>query len=190
MYRPVQNGLVLRFFPKDGITLEKVKQISYKPHNNYAIGDTMLTARDIMTSEVISVREATPVSELARILTSNNISGVPVLGDDEKIIAVVTESDLIDQSKKLHIPTVITILDSVFYLENPDKMEAEMKKIAGTKVSEICSGKPQTIHPETPLDEIATIMAEDNIHTIPVTENEKLVGVIGKKDIIKTLIQG
>ena len=149
----------------------------------------MLTAKDIMTQEVISVHEATPVSELARILTSHNISGVPVLGDNESVIAVVTESDLIDQSKKLHIPTVVTILDSVFYLENPDKMEAEMKKIAGTKVSEICSGVPKTISPDTKLDEIATIMAEDNIHTLPVIENEKLVGVIGKKDIIKTLIQ-
>ena len=148
----------------------------------------MLTARDIMTQDIISVRKETPVAELARLLTSHNISGVPVLDDDDKVIAVVTESDLIDQSKKLHIPTVITILDSVFYLENPDKMEAEMKKIAATKVSEICSGLPKIVSPDTQLDEIATIMAEGNIHTLPVLDDEKLVGIIGKKDIIKTLI--
>ncbi len=100
---------------------------------------------------------------------------------------MVTESDLIDQSKKLHIPTVITILDSVFYLENPDKMEDEMKKIAGTKVGDICSGPPKTISPDTQLDEIATIMAEGNVHTLPVLEEGKLVGIIGKKDIIRTL---
>ena len=105
-----------------------------------------------------------------------------------EFFAVVTESDLIDQSKKLHIPTVVTILDSVFYLENPDKMEAEMKKIAGTNVAEICSGVPKTISLDTQLDEIATIMAEDNVHTLPVLDDEKLVGIIGKKDIIKTLI--
>jgi CBS-domain-containing membrane protein len=148
----------------------------------------MLTAKDIMTKDVISVRQETPVAELAKILTSHNISGAPVLDDNGKILAVVTESDLIDQSKKLHIPTVITILDSVFYLENPDKMEAEMKKIAGTKVAEICSGTPKTISPDTGIDEIATIMAEGNIHTLPVIDGDKLVGIIGKKDIIKTLI--
>ncbi len=148
----------------------------------------MLTARDIMTRNVISVQKDTPVAELARILTSNHISGVPVLDDSGKVIAVATESDLIDQSKKLHIPTVITILDSVFYLENPDKMEAEMKKMAATSVAEICSATPKTISPETGLDEIATIMAEDNIHTLPVIENDRLAGIIGKKDIIKTLI--
>ncbi|MBU0960384.1 MAG: CBS domain-containing protein, partial [Proteobacteria bacterium] len=41
---------------------------------------------------------------------------------------------------------------------------------------------------DTPLDEIATIMAEENIHTLPVMDQEKLVGIIGKSDIIKTLI--
>jgi CBS domain-containing protein len=148
----------------------------------------MLTASDIMTQTVITVRQETPVAELAKLFTTHNISGAPVLDDSDKVIGVVTESDLIDQSKKLHIPTVVTILDSVFYLENPDKMEAEMKKIAASKVSEICSGAPKTISPATRLDEIATIMAETNIHTLPVLEGEKLVGIIGKRDIIKTLI--
>ncbi|AGF77088.1 CBS-domain-containing membrane protein [Desulfocapsa sulfexigens DSM 10523] len=148
----------------------------------------MLTASEIMTKDVISVHPETPVAQLATLLTTHNISGVPVLDDDNNVIAVVTESDLIDQSKKLHIPTVVTILDSVFYLENPDKMEAEMKKIAATRVAEICSGTPKTISPDTRLDEIATIMAEDNIHTLPVLDEGKLVGIIGKKDIIKTLI--
>lgn len=148
----------------------------------------MFTAKDIMTKEIISVNSETPVAELARILTKHNISGVPVIDEDGNLLAVVTESDLIDQSKKLHIPTVVTILDSVFYLENPDRMEAEMKKIAGTKVSEICSDTPKTVGPDTRLDEIATIMAERNMHTLPVVEDTKLVGIIGKKDIIKTLV--
>jgi len=148
----------------------------------------MLTAADIMTKNVISVTQETSVIELAKLLTTHNISGVPVLDASDKLIAVVTENDLIDQSKKLHIPTVVTILDSVFYLENPDKMEAEMKKIAATTVAEICSGTPKTILPDTRLDEIATIMAEGNIHTLPVLDNEILIGIIGKKDIIKTLV--
>ena len=148
----------------------------------------MLTAKNIMTRDVITVQNDTSVADLARLLTENSISGAPVVSADGELLAVVTESDLIDQSKKLHIPTVITILDSVFYLENPDKMESDMKKMAGTKVADICSGPVKTISPDTPLDEIATIMAEKNIHTLPVIDGPKLVGVIGKKDIIKTLM--
>lgn len=149
----------------------------------------MLTARDIMTKDVITVSDEMSVTELAKVLTSNNISGAPVLSNDGKLIAVVTESDLIDQSKKLHIPTVITILDSVFYLENPDKMEHEMKKMTGSKVADICSGPVTTIPPDKPLDEIATIMAEKHIHTLPVVDDGELTGVIGKRDIIKTLLK-
>ncbi len=148
----------------------------------------MLTAKDIMTKNVFTVQDDTSVTDLAKLLTDNHISGAPVVSANGKITAVVTESDLIDQSKKLHIPTVLTILDSVFYLENPDKMEDEIKKMAGTKVADICSGPATIIVPDTPLDEIATIMAEKNIHTLPVLDGSELVGVIGKKDIIRTLI--
>lgn len=149
----------------------------------------MLTARDIMTREVITITDDSTVKELARLLAIHQISGVPVIDDKGRLVGVVTESDLIFQTKKLHIPTVITILDSVFYLENPDKMGDEMKKMVGAKVKDILTGSPLTVNEDTPLDEIATMMAEKNIHTLPVVNKEILVGVIGKKDIIRTLIE-
>jgi CBS-domain-containing membrane protein len=148
----------------------------------------MLTARDIMNSEVITITDESTVKELARVLAIHQISGVPVINDKGKLVGVVTESDLIYQTKKVHIPTVITILDSVFYLENPDKMGDEMKKMAGTKVKDILTSSPVTVTEDTPMDEIATIMAEKNMHTLPVVNKGGLVGVIGKKDIIRTLI--
>ena len=148
----------------------------------------MLKAKDIMTKDVISVTLSTTVTELALLLASNNISGAPVLDSSGTLLGVVTESDLIDQKKKIHIPTVVTILDSVFYLENPDKMEKEIKKMAGSKVSDIYSKNPRTVNEDTPIDEIATIMSERNIHTLPVMRGNRLVGVIGKRDIIKMLI--
>lgn len=149
----------------------------------------MQKARDIMTTTVISVTPETTVSELAKILATNNIGGAPVLNSSGELVGVVTESDLIDQKKKIHIPTVVTILDSVIYLENPDKMEKEIKKIAGSTVQDIYSTEPLTVEEETPLDEIATIMAEKNVHTLPVVKDGTLVGIIGKQDIIRTIIQ-
>lgn len=148
----------------------------------------MKKASDIMTSEVITVTPETNVTELASILTTNNISGVVVVDQQGTAIGVVTESDLIDQQKKLHLPTVFTILDSVIYLENPDRFDQEVKKIAGSTVADIYSKKLTTVTSQTTLDELATIMSEKHIHTLPVVDDGKLVGVIGKKDIIRTLI--
>ena len=147
----------------------------------------MLTAKDIMTSEVITVSPHMPVKDLADLLWKNRISGAPVVDEAGNLLSVVTESDLIDQNKRLHIPTAISILDSVIFLENPDKSQAEIKKMAGTKVGDICAPKLVTVKADTPLDEIASIMSERKIHTLPVVAGKRLIGVIGKSDIIRIL---
>ncbi|MCI5221755.1 MAG: CBS domain-containing protein [Candidatus Electrothrix sp. AR4] len=150
----------------------------------------MLRAKDLMTENVIAVTKDTEVRELAQILSENKISGAPVLDGAGKLAGVVTESDLIFQNKKVHIPTAVAILDAFFFLENPDKMEKEMKKIAGVTVEDIFACEIITVQQDTPLDELATLMAEKNIHTLPVLDKEELVGVIGKSDIIRTIAEG
>jgi len=148
----------------------------------------MKKAVDIMTKDVVTVRKDTTVAELANLLATHNIGGTPVVDAQDHLLGVVTDSDLIYQTKKVHIPTFITILDSVIYLESPEKMEKEMLKMAGTTVGDIFTEDVQTVEEDTSLEEIATIMSEKNIHTLPVIRDTKLVGVIGKGDIIKTLI--
>ena len=149
----------------------------------------MKTARDIMTTNVITVMANSPIKELATILLDNNISGVPVLEEDGSLYGIATESDLIFQNKRLHVPPVITILDSFLFLDNPDRMEQELKKIAGATVKDICSESIVTISPDTPLDEIATIMTDQKIHTLPVLgEQGEMEGIVGKKDIIRTIL--
>lgn len=147
----------------------------------------MKSAREIMTREVVSVKPEMPVEELAALLWEKRISGVPVVDDDGKLVGVATESDLIDQAKKFHIPTAITILEAVIFLDRGKKVEKEVSKMAGSRVRDICTSEPVTVGPETPLDELATIMAEKHLHTLPVLEDGQLVGVIGKADIIRTL---
>lgn len=149
----------------------------------------MKTAKDIMTTKVISVTPDTSVQDLARTLLSNNISGVPVIDNNSKLIGIATESDLIFQNKKLQVPPVITILDSFFFLDNPDRMEKELKKIAGATVRDICTEIVISIKTDTALDEIATIMTEKKVHTLPVlSDSGETVGIVGKKDIIRTIL--
>ncbi len=149
----------------------------------------MLLAQDIMTKDVITVHPQTPVRELATLLLNHKISGVPVVDEAGKVLGVVTESDLIFQNKKVHLPTAVAILDAFLFLERPEKLEQEMKKIAGSMAGDICSAELISVTPETPLDELATLMAEKKMHTLPVLDGGRLAGVIGKSDIIRTIAQ-
>ncbi len=111
----------------------------------------MLTARDIMTKEVVTVTPQTGVRELAALLLDRKISGAPVVDEAGKVLGVVTESDLVFLNKKVHLPTAVAILDAFVFLESPGKMEQELKKMAGTKVGDICSQRLISVRPETEL---------------------------------------
>ncbi len=148
----------------------------------------MLTAKDIMTTEVITVTTEMSVRDLADILWKNRISGAPVVDSANQLVSVVTESDLIDQNKKVHIPKMIAILDSVLYLEKPGKMKEDIRKMTGATVQDIMAKDLVTVTADIPLDEIATIMAGKKVHTLPVVAGKELIGVIGKSDIIRTII--
>ena len=148
----------------------------------------MLNASDIMTTDVITVTKDTNLQDLARIFYENHINGVPVVDDDGRLIGIICESDLIRKNKKLHIPTVVTIFDAVFYLESPKKIEKEIARINATKVEELYTKEVFTVDEKTEIDEIATFMTQKKVYTIPVVDGDRLVGVIGKADLIRTLV--
>ena len=62
-----------------------------------------------------------------------------------------------------------------------------MKKLTGSKIEDIYQKNPITVSPETELSEITTLMAEKDVHTLPVLQNDKLIGIIGKKDVIRAM---
>lgn len=146
----------------------------------------MLKAKDIMTKDVITIKPEATVEALARLLIEHRISGVPVVDDENRLIGIVTENDLISQNKRLHIPTIIRLFDA-YILLGSGKMEEEIKKMVATTVGDICTRKVVSITEETSLEEIATIMAEKNIHLLPVLRDGKVVGIVGKADIVSAM---
>lgn len=148
----------------------------------------MLNASDIMTTDVITVKKDTSLKDLAKILYKNHINGVPVVDNDGLLLGIICESDLIRKDKKLHIPTVVAIFDAVVYLESPKSIEKEFKRISATTVEDLYTKKAISVDEKTPIDEIATIMTQKKIYTIPVMDGDLLVGIIGKADLIRTLV--
>lgn len=146
-----------------------------------------MRAKDIMTKDVLTVSLDTPVKKVAELLADYEISGAPVLDEHDRVIGVVTESDLIEQKKNLHLPTVVTLFEGVLFLERPQKMKREIEKMLGATVKDIYSKKVITINEDATLEDIATIMSEKKVHLLPVLRGDDLVGVVGKVDVVRAL---
>ncbi|MCM2356655.1 MAG: CBS domain-containing protein [Geobacteraceae bacterium] len=148
----------------------------------------MLTAGEVMTRDVVTVKRETSIRELAEIFTTRRISSAPVVDDDGVLIGIVTESDLVEQDKSLHIPTVISLFDWVIYLESGKKFEKELKKMTGQTVGDIFTTEVETVSPTTPLSEVADLMSTRKVHAIPVVEGNRVVGIIARIDLVRTMI--
>lgn len=148
----------------------------------------MLTAGQVMTKDVVTVKKETTIRELAGIFTTRRISSAPVVDDNGDLIGIVTETDLVEQDKSLHIPTVISLFDWVIYLESARKFEKELKKMTGQTVGDIYTTEVETVAPATPIAEVADLMSSKKIHAIPVVEGRKVVGIIARIDLIRTMI--
>lgn len=144
----------------------------------------MLKAKDIMTRNVITASPDTTVEELGRLFLEKDVSGVPVVDENGNLAGIVTENDLITTNRRVHIPTILRLFDAFIPL-GTSRLEAEIKRMAATTAGEICTSNVITADEEMSIEDIATIMTEEKIHLLPVLREGKLVGIIGKKDVIK-----
>jgi CBS-domain-containing membrane protein len=110
---------------------------------------------------------------------------MPVLDKEDWVVGVITQSDLVARARDLELPPVISLFDLRLVLETPGHFKKRLEKMLGTTVAEVMTAKPLTVYPETPVNQIADLMAKKKVHTIPVMEGGKLIGVIGKIDLIR-----
>jgi CBS domain-containing protein len=149
----------------------------------------MIKVKDIMTTDVITVSPDAEITYAADLLMRHNINGIPVVEND-KVIGILCRSDLIAQQKKFPVPSLFSFLDGYIALTSRKHLEKEIQKIAATMVSQAMTRSPVTVQPETPIEEVAALMVDKNFHTLPVVEGGKLVGIVGKEDVLRLLISG
>lgn len=148
----------------------------------------MMKAKEIMTKDVVTVGRDTTVRDLAKLFAERRISSVPVVDGEGLLIGIVSESDLIERDKPLHIPTVISIFDWVIYLESDKRFEKELQKMTGQTVADIFSQEVLTVGPEAPVSEVAELMTNKKVQAVPVVEGRRVVGIIGRIDLVRTMI--
>jgi predicted transcriptional regulator len=148
-----------------------------------------MKVEEIMTSKVITLSPDMGIIDAARILMDNHINGAPVIDVEGRIVGILCRDDLISQQKKIPLPSFFPVLDSIIPLRSPRHIEKEMEKITATTVAHAMIPDPITVKTDDDIEVVAELMVDKKIHTIPVTDDDGcLVGIVGKEDILKTLI--
>jgi len=129
-----------------------------------------IKAKDIMTEDVITVKKDDTLTDVARLMITRRISGFPVIEND-KIIGIITANDLF---------LVMDMIKTGEVLKDNDTDSSQ------PRVSFAMSTEIITVTPEGTLDDIISLMKYRNIHTLPVASQNKLVGVIGRRDVFRS----
>ena len=124
----------------------------------------MLRAKDVMSKDVISVKNETPILEAIKILVENHISGLPVVKDDMTLMGILSEKDAI-----------------VLFYESD---EADNKTVSDYMTSPaVCFEEGEA------LLNVCDFLAKNIFRRVPITSNGKLVGIISVRDVLKSVLQ-
>ena len=119
--------------------------------------------------------------ELARILSENNISGVPVIDEGNHVIGVVTERDILYVAGMREHHTFKDILRHILGEPLPRRKNGDRDI-----VEEIMTSPAITTKPDADIKEVATILDKRRIKRLPVVDNNnKLIGIISRADIVR-----
>ncbi|HQA50990.1 MAG: CBS domain-containing protein [Syntrophomonadaceae bacterium] len=149
-----------------------------------------MLAKDIMTREVITVKPKDRVDKVARLLVDHKISGIPVVDDQGHVIGIVTEKDLIVKASELRVPFYVTLFDSIIFLENPIRFNNDLKKYTAVFVEDAMTKNVVVVEEDTEINDIVRLMQNKRINRVPVVRHGKLVGIITRNDILKSMVKG
>lgn len=147
----------------------------------------MMTASDIMSTDVVTVTPDTALSDLAKKFVETRFSNLPVLDEAGKLIGVISETDLIEQQRPLHIPTVMTLFDWVFAFGNEKRFQEEVDRVTAAVVGELYQKDPVVCTPDTSVRDIAGLMSQHKVHLLPVVDGGAMVGVVARLDVIRVM---
>ena len=149
----------------------------------------MLKAKDVMTKAVVTITEDTEIAAAAKLLFDQGYNGVPVLDAAGKLSGILCQADLVAQQKKLSLPSVFSLLDGFIPLGSMKDLDREVEKMSALTATHAMTRNPATVAPETGIDEVASLMTDKGYHTVPVVDAGKVVGIIGMRDILGTLLE-
>jgi len=138
-----------------------------------------MQVRDVMKTDVVTIRQGSALSEAAKLMAEHSISGLPVLDVDGKVIGVLTEADFVSALDITGASFVQDMIESVV-------RKRRARKTMGTIVDDIMTRNPVTIRADETLQKAVELMDRNKVKRLPVTDDQgRLAGVLSRADLIR-----
>jgi len=146
-----------------------------------------MTAKEIMTKDVFVIAADDKAQHAVEIMAHNDISGLPVVDDEDKLVGIVTERDLLLMEQE-GPPAYKTALYGLWI--TPQHLVEQDARRRGLFVSDVMTKKVITFGPDDKAAEIAATMREKGINRVPIVDGDEIVGIVSRHDIMKALAEG
>ncbi|MEU9544793.1 MULTISPECIES: CBS domain-containing protein [Streptomyces] len=142
----------------------------------------------VMATEVVTARYGTPFKEVARLLTEHRISGLPVIDEDDKVLGVISETDLMVRQAGVPDPYETP---RRFRFTGPTRgARRQAAKGHARTAGQLMSVPPVTVHADETIAEAARTMARSRVERLPVVDDEdRVVGIVTRRDLIQVFLQ-
>ncbi len=143
-----------------------------------------MKVKDVMTSQVKSFSPDSSAKEALDVLRETEISGLPVIDEQGKLIGMLTEKEILAYL----LPSYIDKVGSFVYEDNPKAVKKKAALLSGVKVSQVMRKDVLTINEDAALCEVARTMLTQKARRLPVVDkNGRVVGIIARCDILKAI---
>jgi CBS domain-containing protein len=143
-----------------------------------------MKAADVMVTNVITIGPDACVQDVAQILLTNRISAVPVVSSKGEIVGIVSEGDLM---RRVEAGTTRRRPWWLAMMAGRETLAAEYVREHARQVGDVMTRDVVTAAPETPLDEIATLLERNGIKRVPIVKDGKLVGIVSRANLLQAL---
>jgi CBS domain-containing protein len=138
-----------------------------------------------MTTTVVSVKEATPLQDVAKVLIEKNISGVPVVDDAGRVVGVVSEGDFLFKESG---PEIARERRFARLVGDPKSARARAK-LEATTAGEAMTSPAITVRPFQPVAEAARLMTTRQVNRLVVVDGDELVGIVTRADLVRAFVR-
>jgi CBS domain-containing protein len=140
-----------------------------------------MKAREIMTQDITSLSPDISVKEALELLKKMQISGLPVINKEDKLVGMLTEKEILS----FVLPSYIGSVGRFIYEENPKSTRKKFGELDKIKVSQLMRKEVVTTTEETTLCEVARIMLTQKTRRLPVVDKTgRVVGIISRPDVL------